>query len=95
MRVLQPLVYRHDKLLQLVTNADWSFYLLKYSLKAECSGAIQWDVDSLRRFGLEAWSDSALHVVLPDLLWLRSRMSDLQCSAQSGTQQDTCQQRGL
>ena len=38
--------------LQRVTGTDWSFYLLKYTLKAECTGPFDLDTHTLKRMGL-------------------------------------------
>jgi len=49
--------------LQKVSGTNWSFYILKYSMKAEPHGALNLDVDSAKVFGMEGLSTAQLKVL--------------------------------
>jgi ATP-dependent exoDNAse (exonuclease V) alpha subunit len=49
--------------LQRITHSAWSFYVLKYALKAEPSGRLRIDAEAAQRLGLVGLSDSELSLI--------------------------------
>ena len=54
--------------MQRVTGTDWSFYLLKYTMKSECTGKLDMDTSTLERLGLSHLPQAELHMLNTMLL---------------------------
>jgi hypothetical protein len=48
---------------QRITNSAWSFYVLKYALKAEPAGRLRIDADAARRLGIQGLSHTELQLI--------------------------------